>query len=148
MCDFSCMYMVPYICLCKAVCDLSYICIWYPIFVYIRLQTSHTLSYINKYRVPYTYKTSHTLSYINKYRIPYTYKTSHTLSYISKYRIPYIWYPIFVYVRQCVTCLVCIWYPIFVYVRQCVTCLYVYGTLVNKYRVPYISIRQVTHCLM
>ena len=28
--------MVPYIGLYKAVCDLSYICIWYPIFVYIR----------------------------------------------------------------------------------------------------------------
>jgi hypothetical protein len=124
------MYMVPYICLCK----------------------------------PYTYKTSHTLSYISKYRIPYTYKTSHTLSYVNKYRVPYIsirqvthclcktvcdlsyrciWYPIFVYVRQCVTCLVCIWYPIFTYVRQCVTCLVCIWYPIFAYT----SIRQVTHCL-
>jgi succinate dehydrogenase/fumarate reductase-like Fe-S protein len=131
------MYMVPYICICKAVCDLT-------IYIY---KTRHTLPYISKYRVPYTYKTSHTLSYINKYRVPYIYKTSHTLSYINKYRVPYtskrqvthclsdlsyrcIWYPIFVYERQCVTCLIYIWYPIFVYVRQCVTCLIdVYGIL-------------------
>ena len=30
------MYMVPYICLYKTVCDVSYRCIWYPIFVYVR----------------------------------------------------------------------------------------------------------------
>jgi hypothetical protein len=36
VCDLSCMYMVPYICLCKAVCDLSYRCIWYPILANVR----------------------------------------------------------------------------------------------------------------
>ena len=49
-------------------------------------------------------------------------KTVYDLSYRC------IWYPIFVYVRECVTCVICIWYLIFVYVRECVTCLIdVYG---------------------
>ena len=60
--------MVPYICLYKTVCDLSYRCICVTIDVY--------------------------GTYICLY------KTVCDLSYRC------IWYPIFVYIRQCVTCLI------------------------------------------
>ena len=71
--------MVPYICLCKTVCDLSYRCIWYPIFVYIS-QCVTCLIYV--------------------YGTLYFCKRVCDLSYRC------IWYPILVYVRECVNCLV------------------------------------------
>jgi hypothetical protein len=54
--------MVPYICLYKTVCDLSYRCIWYPIFVNIRQCVT---CLIDVYGILSKHRYLHILSYIH-----------------------------------------------------------------------------------
>ena len=83
------MYMVPYICLYKSVCDLSYRCIWYPIFVYISQCVTCLI-----YMVPYICLSMAVCD----------------LSYRC------IWYPIFVYIRQCMTCLIDVYGTLYLFI--------------------------------
>ena len=81
--------MVPYICLCKAVRDLSYKCILYLIFVYVRQCVTCLIDVYGIYIC--------------------LYKAVYDLSYRC------IWYPIVVYVRQCVTCLIDVYVTLYLF---------------------------------
>ena len=105
--------MVPYICLYKTVCDLSYRCIWYPIFVYIRQCVTCLIDVYGPANPIFVYIRQCVTCLIDVYGtiyICYIYKTVCDLSYRC------IWYPIFVYIRQCVTCLIDVYGTLYLFI--------------------------------